>query len=63
MAMDALLVTAEPEIDLEDLDPLAVESVATDFGDLFFKHVHRCHSIPPLDRKAHQQPLEGLDPC
>jgi hypothetical protein len=41
MAVDALLITPQPQVDLQDFDPHAMQSVTLRFGNLFFKIVHR----------------------
>jgi len=48
VAVDALLITPQSQVDLKDFDPQAMQSVTLRVGNLFFKIVHRSSPVSIL---------------
>jgi hypothetical protein len=46
VAVDASLITPQPQVDLQDFDSQAMQSVTLRVGNLFFKIVHRSSPMP-----------------
>jgi len=56
MAVDALLITPQSQVDLQNFHPQAMQSVTLRLGNLFFKIVHRSSpvSTPQLHKFRRQ---------